>query len=167
LQRESAEKQEDVTARVVSLALADSDIRTARDVVQQLKDQLELWRQMPEALRQAKLGNELADDIKNAIAERSREAGEVTRKKFEQQLYDLKSLLAQALRIKLEVTAAERSVLEKKMRNEAAEDALVPAQARTVVGDEHVYWPYEGEYWRDELGTYQLDFTMCRPLAQN
>jgi hypothetical protein len=41
----------------------------------------------------------------------------------------------------------------------------VPAAARTVVDDEHVYWPYQGEYWRDELGTYELDFTMCRALG--
>ena len=92
-------------------------------------------------------------------------AGEVTRRKFEQELYDLKSLLAQAVRIKLEVVRAEREALERKLRNEASEDDLVPATARTVVGDEHLYWPYEGEYWRDELGTYELDFTMCRPLA--
>ncbi len=165
LQKEAAEKEEDVTARVVSLALADTDIRTARDVVQQLKDQLELLRQQPESLRQSHLGTELAGDLKTAIAEKSREAGEVTRKKFEQQLYDLKSLLAQALKIKLEVSAAEVAVLEKRNRGEATDDELIPAQERTVVGDEHVYWPYEGEYWRDELGTYELDFTMCRPMG--
>ena len=29
----------------------------------------------------------------------------------------------------------------------------------TAVDDERVYWPYEGEYWRDELGTYQYTLT--------
>ena len=27
------------------------------------------------------------------------------------------------------------------------------------MNDERVYWPYEGEYWRDELGTYEYTLT--------
>ena len=29
----------------------------------------------------------------------------------------------------------------------------------TATSDEHLYWPYEGEFWRDELGTYTYTFT--------
>jgi len=29
----------------------------------------------------------------------------------------------------------------------------------TAVSDEHLYWPYQGEFWRDELGTYTYTFT--------
>ena len=28
-----------------------------------------------------------------------------------------------------------------------------------AVNDDQLYWPYEGEYWRDELGTYQYTLT--------
>ena len=105
------------------------------------------------------------EELKLQEAERSRAAGEVTRRKFEEELYELKSLLAQAYRIKIEVVSAERGVIAAKMRGEATHDEIIPAQPRTVVDDEHLYWPYEGEYWRDELGTYQLDFSMCRPIA--
>ena len=27
------------------------------------------------------------------------------------------------------------------------------------VPDDYLYWPYVGEYWRDELGTYQYTLT--------
>jgi hypothetical protein len=27
------------------------------------------------------------------------------------------------------------------------------------VSDDQLYWPYVGEYWRDELGTYQYTLT--------
>ncbi len=164
LQEDAAREDDDVTSRVVSLALADTEIRTARNVVDQIKDELDLWRNTPEAFRLSRLGGELNEELKQLLAERVREAGEVTRRKFEQELYGLKSLLAQALRIKLEVARSEREELERKLRGEKG-DELVPATARTVVDDEHLYWPYEGEYWRDELGTYELDFTMCHPLA--
>ena len=28
-----------------------------------------------------------------------------------------------------------------------------------AVSDEHLFWPYEGEFWRDELGTYAYTLT--------
>jgi hypothetical protein len=120
---------------------------------------------MPTEFRDSRLGREVADELAELSSARAREAGDITRKKFERELYNLKSLLAQALRIKIEVVAAEKTALQARMRGEKTYDEIVPAVARSVVGDEQLYWPYEGEYWRDELGTYELDFSMCRPLA--
>ncbi len=165
LQKTAGGSDDDVTARLVSLALADPQVRTARDVVVQIEDQLKLWQEMPDAFRQGAVGRETYDALKSELAERVREAGEVTRRKFERELYNLKGMLVQALQIKVEVVRAERDAIQKRLAGEKTYDQLVPATARMVVGDEQQYWPYEGEYWRDELGTYELDFSMCRPLA--
>ncbi|MEM6531890.1 MAG: hypothetical protein AAF654_04670 [Myxococcota bacterium] len=164
LQDESTE--DDVTARVVSLALSDPDIKVARDVVGQVQGQRELFDQMAEEFRQSQMGIELQDELAQLAVNRSKEAGETTRKTFERELYALKDLLGQAIRIKIEVTRSERDAIERRMRGESVDDEIVPAVAQTVVDDERLYWPYEGEYWRDELGNYELDFSMCRPLAQ-
>ena len=74
-----------------------------------------------------------------------------------QRVYDeLNGLLSQALRIKYETLRAQRSTLKK-------EKFLTPeevAQMREAefpppsTDEEHMYWPFEGEYWRDELGAY-------------
>ena len=45
------------------------------------------------------MGREVLEELKGLSAERARQAGEVTRKVFEAELYELKGLLAQALRI--------------------------------------------------------------------
>lgn len=157
---------DDVTARVVSLALNDPDIQVARDVVEQAREQRALYDEMGGEFRQSQMGIELQDELATLAVKRSSEAGEVTRKVFERELYALKDLLAQAIRIQIEVTRSERDKIERQMRGEEVNDAVVPAVAQTVVDDERLYWPYEGEYWRDELGNYELDFSMCRPLAQ-
>jgi hypothetical protein len=35
------------------------------------------------------------------------------------------------------------------------------------VSDEHLFWPYEGEFWRDELGTYSYTLTKgCKDRLQ-
>ena len=41
-------------------------------------------------------------------------------------------------------------------------DTLKKIKIRWGVKDTELMWPYFGEYWRDELGTYELDFSMCR-----
>ena len=42
-------------------------------------------------------------------------------------------------------------------------NVLRPYKYTTAVSDEHEYWPYEGESWRDELGTYSYTLTRgCR-----
>lgn len=165
LQEKAQDDEDDVTARVVNLTLNNTEIRTARDVVHQVEAQKKALADMSEKFRQSSLGNELAESLKQATLDSAKHAGEVTRHKFEQELYKLKGLLAQALRIKIEVARSERETIEKKMQGRPGGDALVQAPARTVVDDEHLYWPYEGEYWRDELGTYELDFSMCQQMA--
>ncbi len=153
---------DDVTARLVSLAMSDPEIRTSRAVLTQVNDQQTKLSKMSEQFRTSKLGEETRESIAKAQVAHAKEAGEVTRKKFERELYSLKGLLGQALRVKLEVARSERENIERKIRGEQGGDKIIPAVPRTVVDDEHLYWPYEGEYWRDELGTYELDFSMCR-----
>ena len=166
LEELSRQQQDDVTSRVVSLALNDPGIRRAKAVVQQAEAQLAIVDEMSPEFKNGVLGRELRDQVEALVLKRIRETGEVTRKKFEEELYALKSLLAQALRIKIEVARAERTIIEKKMQGQSTlEEDIVPAQAQIVVDDDHLYWPYEGEFWRDELGTYELDFSMCRALA--
>ncbi|MBC7792535.1 MAG: hypothetical protein H7Z43_02410 [Clostridia bacterium] len=159
---QSGSTDDDTTARLVSLALSDPDIRTARAVMRQVQEQQKALDTSNEDFKGSPLGAEVRSDIGKAQVEHAKEAGEVTRKKFERELYALKGLLAQALRVKLEVARAERQNVEGRIRGEVASNKIIPAKPRTVVDDEHLFWPYEGEYWRDELGTYELDFSMCR-----
>ena len=163
-QLQAGGSEDDVTARLVSLALSDPEIRTSRAVLTQVNDQQTKLSKMSEQFRTSKVGEETRESIGKAQLAHAKEAGEVTRKKFERELYALKGLLGQALRVKLEVARSEREGIERGIRGEkSTDDKIVPAVPRTVVDDEHHYWPYEGEYWRDELGTYELDFSMCRP----
>ena len=69
---------------------------------------------------------------------------------------ELGSLLSQALRIKFEILQSERRMLGVAKRLSAAEvkaqqDQEVPPP---LTDEEHQYWPFDGEYWKDELGSY-------------
>jgi hypothetical protein len=68
--------------------------------------------------------------------------------------------LGNALRIKFETSTMEKKFLEESMIGGAQTKKEISTYNFTCsVNDERVCWPYEGEYWRDELGTYEYTLT--------
>jgi hypothetical protein len=58
-------------------------------------------------------------------------------------------------KILIDITAAQRNLLDKKLA-----DVQVSKTESKIFGvvkpdEEHVLWPFDGEYWRDELGFYR------------
>jgi tetratricopeptide (TPR) repeat protein len=85
------------------------------------------------------------------------EAGALAQARLQRVLRELKQHLAGALKIKGETLKARRGVLADSVRVEQA--AAAAADTTIVVDPEHLEWPFEGEYWRDELGSYRYDIS--------
>ena len=79
----------------------------------------------------------------------------------------MKDLLSKGLRIKFETQEKEKELLEQRLQGQAgAPEVLRSYRYSVAVSDSEQYWPYEGEYWRDELGTYQYTLTKgCRQAS--
>ncbi|MBD91142.1 MAG: hypothetical protein CL940_12470 [Deltaproteobacteria bacterium] len=85
------------------------------------------------------------------------EAGALAQARLQRVLRELKQHLAGALKIKGETLKARRGVLAASVRQEQA--AAASADTSIFVTPEHLEWPFEGEYWRDELGSYRYDIS--------
>jgi tetratricopeptide (TPR) repeat protein len=109
--------------------------------------------------RQSALGKELHDKLAAGRAVLVEEAGQRMRAKLEYERDQLRQLLAQALRIQIEVSRKEREALEGSLAKGSQVDVVRDLKYSHAVSDEHLYWPYEGEFWRDELGTYSYTLT--------
>ena len=81
------------------------------------------------------------------------------RGKLEYERDQLRQLLAQALRIQIEVSRKEREALEGSLAKGSEVEVVKDLKFSYAVSDEHLFWPYEGEFWRDELGTYSYTLT--------
>ena len=84
------------------------------------------------------------------------DAGQAARDRLERVHTELRGLLSQGLRIKVEVLRGQRKELALE-KNMSAEDVEAIRQQELPAPDtdvEHMYWPFDGEYWRDELGAY-------------
>ncbi len=92
------------------------------------------------------------------------EAGSLAQARLLRVLKELKQHLAGALKIKGETLKAARGQLADSLRIEQQEART--ATTEIVVDREHVEWPFVGEYWRDELGSYLYDISsQCEDRA--
>ena len=109
--------------------------------------------------RDSALAKDLGQKLKASRAGMIDEAGARTRAKLEYERDGLRQLLAQALRIQIEVSRKEREALEGSLAKGSQVEVVRDLKYSHAVSDEHLYWPYEGEFWRDELGTYSYTLT--------
>ncbi len=153
-----------VLRRVLKVAFTDRDVKRLDDSILEVEKELDVGLgERRAAFRESALAKDLRAQL---AAERKRlveEAGARTRAKLEYERDGLRELLQQALRIKIEVARKEREALEGALTRGGQVDVLRDYRFSSAVSDEHLYWPYDGEFWRDELGTYTYTMTKgCR-----
>jgi len=149
--------------KVLKIALTDDAIYRLNDSILQIEKEMDEGVGGRGRFARTGLGEDLVARLKADRARLVEEAGARARQKLEAERDDLKRLLEQGLRIKIEVSRKEREALEASLARGGAVNVLRPYRFSTAVSDEHEYWPYEGESWRDELGTYSYTLTRgCR-----
>ncbi|MHB8419857.1 MAG: adventurous gliding motility protein GltC, partial [Myxococcales bacterium] len=150
--------------RILKLALSDEELRRRNSSIQELETEMDGIGARPEAFRYSDLAKSVLEELKGERQAALNRAGQIARAKLEQERDELKDLLGKALRIKFETQGKQKELLELKLAGQVAKPEEIRRYRYTVaVGDDDEYWPYEGEYWRDELGTYQYTLTKgCR-----
>ena len=151
---------ETASPRVRALAFTDRAIlrlvEAAREIDAELARGLA---RRGQAFRTSPLGAALQSRLAKEKLELLTEAGLRARGKLEYERDQLRAMLAQALRIEIEVSRQEREALESSLAAGSQVEVVKNLRWTHAVSDEHLYWPYEGEFWRDELGTYSYTLT--------
>lgn len=83
---------------------------------------------------------------------------------------ELGNLEVQVTEVRIEIDEAALDDLSGQIQDANAgetkaltQDAQSQATATTLVGDKYVTWPFEGEYWSDEINNYRSDLTeVCK-----
>ena len=148
-----------ILERILRLALTDKDLKNTNDSILELEAELDALSQRPDSFRYSNLAKTLVDDLKKQREVLIKKAGIMAKGKLEFELAELKKLLTNGLRIKFETTTKEKEFLEEQLRAGGATEIVKKYKYSVAVADDQLYWPYEGEYWRDELGTYQSTLT--------
>lgn len=139
--------------QVLEAAVQDRDLRRGMAYIKMLDD--EKARIQKSTIANSTLGQAMVQDIEATRMLSVVEAGKKGKQRLERLQEELRDLSNRALDIEIETTEkyAARAELVEQDPNALVEfereiDKVMDAD------DEHLFWTFDGEYWKDELGYY-------------
>ncbi len=139
---------------VVENALSDRQLLRNIEYVKQLDKEAQLFKSQPAAFKSSDLGADITDALDLARELAVRNAGTLAKDRYERYLEELNEHLRNAQKILIDIVNAERNKLDEKLLKGQAPKGETDIYVVSA-DDEHVIWPFDGEYWRDELGYYR------------
>lgn len=150
---------DEILERILNLALTDKDLKKTADSIAELEGEIDSLSSKGDAFKFSNLAKALIERLKVQRESLIKKAGVMAKGKLTFELGQLKTLRANGLRIKFETNSKEKEFLEAMLASGGQQATVKPYKLSYGVPDEYLYWPYVGEFWRDELGTYQYTLT--------
>jgi tetratricopeptide (TPR) repeat protein len=143
---------------IVSTALSDRTVLRHLEYVKQLDAEAEHLNKAPPAFKNSTVGARILQDITLAKSFAVDQAGDLARGRYTRLIEELQDFMNQIDAVDLEVATFERGQLSQEMQAQQV-TAERAAGGKVEVDEEHQVWPFDGEYWRDELGFYRQQVT--------
>lgn len=140
---------------VVENALSDRQLLRNLEYVRVLDEEDARFKKAPASFKNSPIGNDVTDALQLARDLAIRNAGTLARDRYQRNLDELNEHLRDASKILIDITAAERTKLDRQVVSGQMTKEESMTFGVVKPDDEHVLWPFDGEYWRDELGFYR------------
>ncbi len=140
---------------VIRGALDDRTLLRNLEYVSILEKEEKKLKKMPAMFVNSAAGTRIQQDINTAKDVAIDNTGNLARSRYERLVEEINDLLNQTTRVEVEILNALRGALDMELKTEQQLTGPQTEQATIESDAEHVLWPFEGEYWRDELGYYR------------
>jgi hypothetical protein len=139
---------------VAQTAIDDQQVKNKMLLIEAIQTEIGRIGEMPSTWKGSGLGSTLVQESELAISFAKGDAGGIVAQRLERVGRELQDFVLEQEKILFEVTRAEQGDIEADLRSEMEVDVNVTKKPKVKVSDEELYWTFEGEYWRDELGFY-------------
>jgi hypothetical protein len=140
---------------IVENAMSDRSLLRNIEYVKVLDAELEHFKKSPGAFQSSGLGQQVQDALKLARSIAVANAAKLAKSRYDRNMADLDEHLRNGEKILIDITAAQRNLLDEKLQQGRVSKAESKIFGVVKPDEEHLLWPYQGEYWRDELGFYR------------
>jgi TolA-binding protein len=144
---------------VVEGAFDDREILKNLEYLKVIKSEQDRLKTARAPIKGSSLAGELASTLENAYGDAISKAGALARGRFLRAVDDLDEHLGNVQTMLIDILAGERGQLEKVGEAKAAaikqQQTALKGLGDVKADEEHYLWPFDGEYWRDELGFYR------------
>jgi hypothetical protein len=140
---------------IVEDSLSDRQLLRNIQYVGMLDEELARFGKSPGQFRTSGLGQYIQDRLTEARQIAVTNAGDLAKSRYRRFIREMEEHLRNGEKILIDITAAQRNLLDEKLK--AGQVSKADSKIFGVVNpdEEHVLWPFDGEYWRDELGFYR------------
>ena len=135
--------------------LEDLSFYNIFQVVRSLENERDSLKRNIDAL--GDFGEEVLDRVEQQLAMNIEEGGIVVQQRLTEVDRELQDWETNAQQIEFDIQSEEREELQRRMRNPGYEGRVTEEAGTTlmVVADDWQAWPFEGEYWLDEVDSYR------------
>lgn len=140
---------------IVENALSDRQLLRYIEYVKVLDEEIAHFRKSPSSFRGSKLGENIEETLKLAREMAVKAAGDQAKSRYQRNMDELNEHMRNGQKILIDITAAQRNLIDTKISEGRVSQADAKIYGRVKPDEEHVLWPFDGEYWRDELGFYR------------
>ncbi|MBW2731979.1 MAG: hypothetical protein JRH20_06265 [Deltaproteobacteria bacterium] len=144
-------------ARYASSVLDDKTLQKTFEFVEELERELKLVQDADPAWKATAIAGVVLTDLTLQKSLAQNVAGELAQRRLKRLADELNELQKQAIKVEYEIIKGQKGKIEASLRKEqsiAAKKAR--GTGRITPDDEHHFWPFDGQYWRDELGYYRV-----------
>ena len=142
--------------RIFNAALNDKALQRMFKLVAKLGAEQEGLDKLARNTTAKESAQRLSEDLGRVRNVMISEAGSMARRRLSRVREELTEIIRQGLRIKYEALRARRNSINDEVRDAMAATAEAANEPREL-DEEHVVWPFDGSYWKDELGGYTYD----------
>jgi hypothetical protein len=139
--------------------LGDLSLLKRFQYVEELDKELKAYDKADAAWRSTSIAQTVFADLTLQRSLAVNEAGDLARRRIKRLTEELSQLIKRVIKIEFEILAGQKGEVEQDLRDEQ-EHAKGTGTNKPIedirADDEHVIWPFVGEYWRDELGYYRV-----------
>jgi len=143
---------------IVATALSDRTVLQHLEYVAILdKEEAQLGKSGDE-FQGSPIGEKILEDVALARAFAVDQAGDLARGRYKRLIRELRDLSNQVDTVELEIATFRRGQIDQELQQQMS----LAKQSRggdVNVDEEHQLWPFNGEWWRDELGFYRQQVT--------
>lgn len=160
---EGGSEKSKILSQILEIALSDQELEQLDGSYREVDAELKELDQVGPVFTQSKLHSHLTEVVGAVRTDFQRDAGRAVKRKLEFERDQIKNLIQQAIRIDIETARAEQERIESTLRDVQSRPKDEEKEFTEWTDDEKLVWPFKDEYWRDELGTYQLTLAhSCR-----
>jgi TolA-binding protein len=144
--------------RAARSILSDRSLVKRFEYVDELTRELNQHEKADAAWKNTNIAQNILADLTLQKSLAINEAGDLSRRRINRLTEELAQLIKRVIKIEYEIIQGEKGAVEQ----EVAQEQQLSSNGREKRGqeikvdDEHILWPFTGEYWRDELGYYRV-----------